>query len=300
MVSTLFIVCPVRVTHCSKQLCSSIVSIRNFPLLGQTTRSRGSELSRGRCKASGIPLCTYGSRNVCIWLPSGNYSVFLLGSWSSPLCNCLQHPSLQTWRLRLFFFVSLLFPRLNIALYDQSCRNFDLEDGKGPQDFEQAMRTAKKEGTEWLKLAESKFREFGLGAHRDFLKCFGRYENKAPVLGMLYQSTSSSIIESSLTVRVKSAFKQCSNCVNRTLPEVESFAGSRRLRCVIGVRSWQMVRWSNFGLRSYRHPRLYRRNQYFRKEESAWTVSHDDIHQATTDYFQQGITTATTNQPQRL
>lgn len=111
-----------------------------------------------------------------------------------------------------------------MTLYDQSCCNPALDNGKGLQDFENAVRTAKNADVEWLNLVESELIEFKPGAERDFLKCFGQYENKALVLGILYQTNSPSIFESSLTVSVKSALKQCSNCINRTLPEVECSA----------------------------------------------------------------------------
>jgi hypothetical protein len=95
MVSTTFIFCPVRVSHRSKQLFlsissvrKSISSVRKVPFLWKNPGSRGGEFPQGQCKASGIPLCTYGSRNSHVLLSYCDPFVSFLVALETGLALC--------------------------------------------------------------------------------------------------------------------------------------------------------------------------------------------------------------------
>jgi hypothetical protein len=113
-----------------------------------------------------------------------------------------------------------------MVIYDQSCRKFNLGYWKGHQNVVQTLRNAKKEATQWLKLAESKLREFDDGTQRDFLKCFGQYENKGPVLGMFLAM----LVLILLTHIVQTASRRCCLSTNGTCQRSKS-----------SVRSWHQV-----------------------------------------------------------
>jgi hypothetical protein len=49
----------------------------------------------------------------------------------------------------------------------EDCRNFDLYDGRGPQNFEKVIKKAKNDGLEWLELTSQKLNEWDVGTARD-------------------------------------------------------------------------------------------------------------------------------------
>jgi len=67
----------------------------------------------------------------------------------------------------------------------QVCQNFDLYDGRGPQNLDSVINLAKKEGLQWLKLTSAKLDSWDVETEEDFSACFGKHMKRLAVSGKI-------------------------------------------------------------------------------------------------------------------